>query len=43
MDASDISNNFQKICKSLSEEYDSGNNFEYFQSFDGYLKKNNII
>ena len=35
MDSSDIKADEKNMCKSLSEIFDSANNFEYFQSFDG--------
>jgi len=35
MDNSDIKFDEKKMCKSLSEIFDSANNFENFQSFDG--------
>lgn len=34
MEKSDISFDDKKICKLISETYESANNFEYFQSFD---------
>ena len=35
MENSDIKTDEKTLCKSLPKIFDSANNFEYFQSFDG--------
>lgn len=39
MDKTEINNELIRNSKALSEDYDSANNCENFQSFDLYFKK----